>query len=337
MLPPMSALLVHDGILDGLITSTPLLRVLARRSGAPVDVLSTSPVAPVLYAQLPFVGSVQVWRQRWLPIWLSTEKRATLAWLRQRADAGLVLLTARPYGHLLGRAGLAVTAACGSHLLPRREDEHTVLHQLNIAACTPDGQDWDALRERDLNPLLELRVSQAEQADCHGWLQELGLATQQLLVVQPFDDQGRMAWPTSRWRQVINGLLQQETATTVLLLGSAGVPKWARDFSPERVRALSPQPLLRRLLALLAQARACLTVASSTAQLAAAVACPVVALFGATDPRVYRPMGPAVEVVTPLPMAQVPAGTTAWGRLCRLNGISPSAVLMAYGRLAGQR
>jgi ADP-heptose:LPS heptosyltransferase len=76
---------------------------------------------------------------------------------------------------------------------------------------------------------------------------------------------------------------------------------------------------LSELAKRLASARVFVGNDSGISHLAAAVGTPVVALFGPTDPRVWAPRGPMVEVITRSVMEEIRVEDVAGavGRICR--------------------
>jgi heptosyltransferase III len=75
---------------------------------------------------------------------------------------------------------------------------------------------------------------------------------------------------------------------------------------PVNARVLEPMPLID-LAAILAGANAYIGNDCGITHLAAAAGCPTVAVFGATDPKVWAPVGGQIKIVTGDPWPTVPA------------------------------
>ena len=79
----MRPLLVRFGAMGDLVLIQPMIRLLAARYGAPVDLLAAGGWVRPLYQGQPDVGEIHLLAKRKLPLWLSAEKRQLLQWLRQ--------------------------------------------------------------------------------------------------------------------------------------------------------------------------------------------------------------------------------------------------------------
>jgi len=123
-------------------------------------------------------------------------------------------------------------------------------------------------------------------------------------VIHPFSGSARKNWPLERFAQLAETLA--ERMPVEWCVGpEESLPWQARRFDN-----------LYDLAAWLASARLYIGNDSGISHLAAAAGAPVVAMFGATDPRVWSPRGPRVEVVEgaameTITLAQVWAATGA--------------------------
>jgi heptosyltransferase-2/heptosyltransferase-3 len=104
-------------------------------------------------------------------------------------------------------------------------------------------------------------------------------------------------WPNERWAEVLRHVRLQHPDHAIVLLGTG--PEYALN---QEVAALADIARLYnaaddlpipRLVALLERAAGLITVDSGPAHAAAAVGCPLVALFGKALPSLYRPWGTA--------------------------------------------
>jgi ADP-heptose:LPS heptosyltransferase len=145
-------------------------------------------------------------------------------------------------------------------------------------------------------PRVRLGVTAVDRRAAEAWLSDRGLRQGEVVVLQPGAGSPAKAWPgfasLARW-------LRDTGMPVVALAGPAdgfavegliGAGALAED-------ALARDWPLSRVAALLSLARAAVGNDSGPTHLAAAVGCPTVALFGATDPAVWAPIGSHVRVV----------------------------------------
>ncbi|MBL9186411.1 MAG: glycosyltransferase family 9 protein [Opitutaceae bacterium] len=111
------------------------------------------------------------------------------------------------------------------------------------------------------------------------------------LVIHPGSGSPRKNWPRERWLALIAEL----PAPVTLILGEAELERGAWPV-PGSVTVLR-QPPLETLVALLAVCRLFLGHDSGVSHLAAACGAPCVLLFGPTDPAVWAPPAPRVNVI----------------------------------------
>ncbi|MDP3071977.1 MAG: glycosyltransferase family 9 protein [Opitutaceae bacterium] len=135
-------------------------------------------------------------------------------------------------------------------------------------------------------------------------LRPLGLATPEFrhrladdalrrhgIVVHPGSGSPRKNWPRDRWL----ALLAELPTPVTLLLGEVELERGAWPV-PAGVTVL-PQPTLEALVTLLASCRLFLGHDSGVSHLAAACGAPCVLLFGPTDPAVWAPPWPTVQII----------------------------------------
>ena len=327
-------LLVRFGALGDLILCTPLLRALAARAGQPCDVVAHGRWSPEVLRHLPFVGEVVCLPSRKSPYWFSPDQWRLAAWLRARAPSPLyVLETDAKSQALVRRAGLTPTGTLAS--LPHLPNEHVVDHHARCAGLSGAEYARGA----------ELRVDAEELAACDAWLAGLGLAGRELVLIQPGNKRtmkGKAGvrdlkfWPEERWVETIRGVLAARPAAHVLVIGSDAetyvTEPIAATVADPRCRSLAGQLPLRRLFALFTRAHSLISVDTGPAHAAAALDCPVVVLFGKTDPRRNRPVSRSapVVVVTGPPGASEPDTVAGWAETHDMEGIAPTAVLAAW-------
>lgn len=108
-----------------------------------------------------------------------------------------------------------------------------------------------------------------------------------------------------QWREVLSRLFAEDRIDAAVLHGSAPEGREARAIRAaldprwrERVHDWTGQVTLADLPAVLAASSATMSVDTGPAHIAAAVACPLLVIFGPTDPAVFAPKGPGrIEVL----------------------------------------
>jgi ADP-heptose:LPS heptosyltransferase len=215
------------------------------------------------------------------------------------------------------------------------------------AALAGAGFDLDGF---DPTPRLDVAPAQREAA--HADLARLGRRVLAIQAGSSLTD--RAFWYPRRlnlkgldprqWAALLTGILRHDEADAVVFHGSAR----ERDLA-EAITALVPAGLRPRLhdragvvpladlVAQLAAAFALISVDTGPAHIAAAVGCPLLSIFGPTDPTQYLPRGSApVELLLGSAPCQFCHNTRLWDT-CRdnicLNRLSPETLDAAWQRL----
>ena len=340
---PVRPLLVRFGAMGDLVLIQPMIRLLAARYGAPVDLLAAGGWVRPLYQGQPDVGEIHLLAKRKLPLWLSTEKRQLLQWLRQTGP--------RPVWYcdfdeklvpLLAQAGLDERWVVRARAVGTQDGEHLVDFSQRLARTVPPAlQQVMANSRTDLNDHdPNLSISAAMQADVQDWLQAKGWLGKPLLLVQAGNRRTmrtglrrRMStntkwWPEDNWAAIIRMLAGRHPDAVILLVGA---PPEA-DLNDELLQRagvtqafnVARELPIPRLLALQARAAGMVTVDTGPAHTAAAVGCPLVVLFGVADPVRIRPRGGNTPVEVLQAMHDGKPDMTA---------ISVEAVVKAWQRL----
>jgi heptosyltransferase-2/heptosyltransferase-3 len=285
-----------------------------------------------LFRHLPFVGEIRTIDSLHWPPWLiSPHKRAVSAWLRGRGAGPVYLLqTDRDTMRIVRPAGLAITAF--NEQLEQRPVEHTCARFLRLAAAG------------DAALGTELAVSADELAEVDRWLATLDCAGRPLVLVQPGNRRTRRitvsgrdfkVWPAERWQAAMRGVLARLPEARVLVIGSPKEQPLATELAAGcadgRVMAVADRLPLRRLCALLRRAHSLISVDTGPAHAAAALGCPVIGIFGRTDPRVTGPvsLGSAVVPVVP-PAARALGRDQPWPAGLELDQVPVEDVLRAW-------
>lgn len=340
---PVRPLLVRFGAMGDLVLIQPMIRLLAARYGAPVDLLAAGGWVRPLYQGQPDVGEIHLLAKRKLPLWLSAEKRQLLQWLRQTGP--------RPVWYcdfdeklvpLLAQAGMGERWVVRAKAVGTQDGEHLVDFSQRLARTVPPAlqqvmaNSRTALDDRDPN----LRISAAMQADVQDWLQARAWLGKPLLLVQAGNRRTmrtglrrRMStntkwWPEDNWAAIIRMLAERHPDAVILLVGA---PPEA-DLNDELLQRagvaqafnVARELPIPRLLALQSRAAGMVTVDTGPAHTAAAVGCPLVVLFGVADPVRIRPRGGNTPVEVLQAMHDGKPDMTA---------ISVEAVVQAWQRL----
>ena len=340
---PVRPLLVRFGAMGDLVLIQPMIRLLAARYGAPVDLLAAGGWVRPLYQGQPDVGEIHLLAKRKLPLWLSAEKRQLLQWLRQTGP--------RPVWYcdfdeklvpLLAQAGMGERWVVRAKAVGTQDGEHLVDFSQRLARTVPPALQQVMANSRtdldDHDP--NLSISAAMQTDVQDWLQAKGWLGKPLLLVQAGNRRTmrtglrrRMStntkwWPEDNWAAIIRMLTERHPDAVILLVGA---PPEA-DLNDELLQRagvaqafnVARELPIPRLLALQSRAAGMVTVDTGPAHTAAAVGCPLVVLFGVADPARIRPRGGNTPVEVLQAMRDGKPDMTA---------ISVEAVVQAWQRL----
>jgi ADP-heptose:LPS heptosyltransferase len=209
------------------------------------------------------------------------------------------------------------------------------------ATRTRAGAEAGAHSRAEVSRAAVLEIRPAMRAGLEPWLAQRGLAGKPLILIQAGNKRtmrrgsrqrvtNTKYWPEENWASVIRALRAARPDHAVLLLGVPAEFDLNREIAQLAgvgdVHNVADDLPIHILLPLLERASSMVSVDTGPAHAAAALGCPTVALFGASDPRLYRPGG----VTTP---AAVLTGTVD-GKASML-GITPDSVIDAWRRLAG--
>ncbi|MEK7411701.1 MAG: glycosyltransferase family 9 protein [Planctomycetota bacterium] len=333
-----SPIVICFGALGDMVMTTPLLRALAAQHGAPCTVIGHGRWVPDLFANLPFVGAVHTIASRKRPYLISPDQWRAVRVMRQHHGHPAYLLESdRNSAALVARSGLKLTASMAT--TPRGINRHQIASQATLAGLT----DSPAFRA-----VPELRVSVDEQAVCRAWLATIVPAGAPVVLMHPGNKKtagwrrrshNHKEWPQAAWVAVARQVLAELPSAQVLITGTAAESEMVSAIvtacTDLRVHTIAGQTPLRRLLALLTQAHSLISVDTGPAHAAAALGCPLVVLFGQTDPRVNGPtsIGPPVAVVTGPAGALVLDGESGWAAHHRMDAITADAVIVAWRNL----
>jgi ADP-heptose:LPS heptosyltransferase len=343
-------LVMRCGAFGDMVLLTPLIRALHARFGQPVDIVSSGPwTLPLLEGQ-PGVGEIFLLESRKTPYWFSPSQRACVKGLRARGPGPTWFCDPGVVGRdLLRRGGIPDDLVCEDSAFPWIAGEHFVDRWIRFATVSPPGLERFAAANAPVKPPAAAEVSRAAvleirpamRAGLEPWLAQRGLAGKALILIQAGNKRtmrrgsrqrvtNTKYWPEENWASVIRALREARPDHAVLLLGVPAEFDLNREIAQLAgvgdVHNVADDLPIHILLPLLERASSMVSVDTGPAHAAAALGCPTVALFGASDPRLYRPGG----VTTP---AAVVTGTVD-GKASML-GITPESVINAWERLTG--
>lgn len=337
-----SIVLVRFGAFGDTLMLTPVFRYLSQQFGVRVDYAGRSPWAAALMAGVPEVDAVREIASKRTPYIVNRPQQALVRWLHARADATFLDLEGdAKSASLLRRAGIPenrILRFRGMPVDPRYR--HQVQSMLARVRTRIEGRgDID-----DLDASLSVSVTEAWRRDLDAWLTRRGWQDDDIIVLAPGNKRSmswrpygrssnRKHWPVRDWGILCDAIHERNPGARVLVVGAPSEQRLAESVADAavsgRVHAVARDMSITRLVTLLARARGAVALDSGPAHAAAAVGCPVVCLFKATEPGRFRPLSRhgTVRVVTP---GGVPL--EAW----RPGPISMDQVLSAWNELMGE-
>jgi ADP-heptose:LPS heptosyltransferase len=300
------ALVMRCGAFGDMVLLTALLRQLQARLGTPSDVIVSGAWSVPLLAGQPGVGEIFVLQSRKSPYWASRGQQRLVAWLRAREAGPTWFCDSGAGRELLRRGGIPDDYVCEDQALPRLPGEHFVDRWIRFANQNPPAfADLAPARERIASSAV-LSVDAKARSALEPWLARRGISNRELVLIQAGNKRTMRGWlrqrssntkywPEERWAEVIRALRAARPDAAILLLG---VPREfalnaqiMRSANVPGVHNVARDLPIHILLPLLERAASLVSVDTGPAHAAAALKCPTVALFGASDPLLYRPGG----------------------------------------------
>lgn len=357
-------LVVRMGAMGDMIMLTPLLRRLYERTGMKSDLVVCGEWNRVLFAECPWVNTIYSVTSRNAPYWFNKSKQTLVGTLKQSDASRTWFMHEHLPGlyRLMDRVGFKKAHGITTQDFPRHVGEHTCAQFSRMAnASTPSlppaPTNTDTL-------VTELHVNAAEIAACKQWLQDkfnIDAVRDKIVLIQAGNkktmrtgwrkgkrdrDSNVKYWPEIKWAELIKRVVAENPNTKIILCGAPSEMDLCLDIvqacadSPHRQRILQAADdlPLKRLMALATIASACISVDTGPAHLAAAFGCPLVVLFGKTDPRQFRPLGVAdVKVVATTDWTCFSGTAEEWANSTRMEDIEVDAVMDAYLQLSPQK
>jgi heptosyltransferase III len=168
-----------------------------------------------------------------------------------------------------------------------------------VLACSPmPAEPKLHVAEHLLRSLADVGVGSGELRDLVGAINPEKLEPRRRVVIHPGSGSATKNWPAANYAALVRelgatgaeALLMEGPADRDVLLAVQGA------LAPQSVRVVRP-PSLDALAAELRAARLYVGNDSGVTHLAGLLGAPIVAIFGATDPKQWAPLGPKVRVV----------------------------------------
>ncbi len=241
-----------------------------------------------LFLNIPEIDEIVPLPDRWTARTLP----AAASGLRRRGfDRGLLFTNSFSSALLFRLAGIRPLAGYArdgrgflldERVAPPPPDCHQQFFYLNLVERL-------AGRDADRTFPSSLAVSAAEKEEAAAWLREQGIAGDRpLLAVAPAAAYGSAkAWLPGRFREFILAWLRRRPESAVLLLGSASERERIAEVAaglPAGAFNLAGRLALRRSIAVLSRCRLFVGNDSGLMHVASALAVPLVAVFGPTEP-----------------------------------------------------
>lgn len=307
-------IVMRFGAFGDMIMLLPMLRFLARQTAQPVDLISSGGwTAPLMQAQSA-VNEVRLLTSRKAPYWTNSSQRDMVQWLRsQRGRPVLLCETDEKSRWFARKAGLPPETVFWAGDEPMRAGEHWIERWLRIAHhCY--GQTFEQTEVRAELSKAWLEIGADAQADCARWLLRKGWSERPLILIQAgskrtmrrgsVDRRSNVKfWPQEHWVDFGQKLLARHPDAQLIFCGSPQEAEYAAGLAAglddPRAESVADDLPIPRLLALQTRALAMLSVDTGPAHAAAAMGCPLVVLFGAMQPALWRPyaVNAPVEVV----------------------------------------
>ncbi|MGN6789822.1 MAG: glycosyltransferase family 9 protein [Rhodanobacteraceae bacterium] len=318
----MHPIVIRFGRIGDMLLLAPLLDRLHRGYGTPSLLLGTGPWSGELYVAHPDVARVVQVTARHRPLLLSPERWHMLQALRSSHDAPVHVCECEPralakINRMLALAHVAPNRCVFLTDAPALPDEHWIDRLLRACGQPPPAH-ANAWQASSLSgaaaPRLLLR--EHDRHDRDAWLRGRGWRGEPIWLVQPCNKRSMRwngprdaadddkAWPAAYWMAVLRAMRAAHPDARILVCGAPDeAPVLEAIVAGARLRNLEVAASglsLRRLIALAEIAQGMLSVDTGPAHIAAAMGCPLVVLFGAQSPAVWRPRSPTSSAVIAL-------------------------------------
>ena len=205
--------------------------------------------------------------------------------LRKSLSRSLILIAAnipQRIGFANAKSGWCLTRRAA----PARDIRHKALSYAPL------------LGEGSLEPRYAYVVDAQERREAHALLREQGIDGRPLIILHPGANWDHKRWAPERFAELGDRLMAQQGVAVALTGTPEEVPLVDAIASRMRQRpvVLAGRTSLRQLAACLGEAQLLVTNDTGVAHLAAALAVPLVALYGPTSPELTGPLGEAARI-----------------------------------------
>lgn len=344
-------IVIQLGAMGDLVMLTAVCEHVSRRWDSKIAVIASGGWAEPIFGAQPWLDDLLVVRGTKGRIWwLSPAKREAVRWLRSRRDAPVYLFEQQPkMRDVLRAAEIPDDRVLDFAHYPRSDGEHQIAHHLRMARHTPPA--FTPRPDVDARPLPRLPVDAEGCDEARRWLKHLG-AHGPVVLLQPGNKRtmrrGSLQrasnlpkfWPEAAWSRVARGVCDASPDVAVLVCGVEQerplVQRIVAEAGSDRVFDVAGKLPLSRLFPLLSIAHSMISVDTGPAHAAAALDCPVVVMFGGTDPRHYHPWGRGpVRLITPSSTGDA-IETIRWSPEDRLVDVTPERVVEAWMTLGSR-
>jgi heptosyltransferase-3 len=290
---------VRGGALGDVLLGVPALRALRRRfPDQPLHLVAPQPQADFLRSLGLVESTLAVDDTSLTPLFLEGRPLDRLPAHLRQANLAVVWL----HGGDLLASNLARAGAREVLYARALPNEGGAVHAADWLLQTLAPLGISAPPEWDRSPWLTLPPE--TQAWAAGWRRE-ALSEGPYIVLHPGSGGARKNWPGAEWAAAVREHQRQTRLALVVVAGPAddapletllsALARQAR--APARPDAVFRPPDLAQLAGVLEGATLFLGNDSGVTHLAAALGRPTVAVFGPTDPTLWRPRGPRVRVL----------------------------------------
>ena len=339
--------MVRFAAFGDVVMLTALIDALARRYCKSIDLLSSGPWTAELLVNDPAVREIKLVTSRKTPYWLCPSQWQAVRWMATRRNVPVYLCDPEPQAlALLLHAGIPRDNILRAWDTWPGNSVHWVDWWNDVARQTPEAFAESAPpafaesapTAKDGTSAPRLFVTDAERAACDAWLRELGIASAPLVLLQPGNKRtlkhGKSVladnkyWSPENWAQVVAAIMQHMPNARVLLCGADAerppLDEIAAACNNTSVINLAGALPINRLLPLMQRAHSMISIDTGPAHAAAALACPLVVLFGAMGSTRWRPRSPGSTVI---------ALEGDRGESSKVMDITPTQVITAWRSL----
>ena len=314
--PMRRPLVVRFGSMGDMVIALTLIRALHQRFCEPVDVISSgSWTRPLLEGQVG-VGNLYLIRSRRMPYPLSPRQWQLVRTLRARGMSPTWVCDSDDKSRwLVSRAGTADSHIIDVRDLTRLPREHAVDRWIRFAQSSPPciADLCSGAIEASTWNVPPLHVHEQWRKDLTAWLHDRRLTGRPLVLIHAGNRRttklarprnrpsNTKYWPEERWASVVDSIARSNPEAEILLTGVARESRLNQAIlylsATNRARDVAQDLTVHRLLALQERAIGMISVDTGPAHAAAALGCPLVVLFGTSDPEQYAPRSATNSVV----------------------------------------